>query len=130
MDGQEAQAGLVACLFDPMSCIFCEIIAGESPARIILRDPLVTAIHDTHPVAKTHILIIPNRHISSVNELEAGDEALMGHMLMVAKNLAEQAGVAESGYRLLINTGAHAGQSVFHLHLHLIGGALARFVVQ
>ena len=97
-------------------------------AQILHRDELVTAFRDIHPIASTHILIITNRHIDSVNELEPEDESLVGHMVMVAKELAKQEGLAERGYRLIINTGAHAGQSVFHLHLHLIGGKLARFV--
>jgi histidine triad (HIT) family protein len=113
-----------------MSCIFCKIISGKSPAQILHRDDLVTAFRDTHPIASTHILIVTNRHIDSVNELEAEDETLVGHMLLVAKQLAAQEGIAERGYRLIVNTGAHAGQSVFHLHLHLIGGKLARFVVE
>ena len=111
-----------------MDCTFCKIVSGESPAKILHRDELVTAFRDTHPIASTHILIISNRHIDSVNELEAEDETLVGHMVMVAKRLAAQEGIAERGYRLIINTGAHAGQTVFHLHLHLIGGKLARFV--
>jgi histidine triad (HIT) family protein len=73
---------------------------------------------------------VTNRHIASVNELVQEDESLVGHMVMVAKDLAVQEGIAERGYRLIINTGAHAGQSVFHLHLHLIGGKLTRFVVE
>jgi histidine triad (HIT) family protein len=113
-----------------MTCIFCNILAGEAPAQILHRDELVTAFRDTHPIASTHILIISNRHIDSANELEPADESMVGHMVMVAKQLAEQEGIAERGYRLIINTGAHAGQSVFHLHLHLIGGRLARFVVE
>jgi histidine triad (HIT) family protein len=111
-----------------MSCIFCKIISGESSAKILHRDDLVTAFRDIHPIASTHILIVTNRHIDSVNELEPEDEPLVGHMVLVAKELARQEGLAERGYRLIINTGAHAGQSVFHLHLHLIGGRLARFV--
>jgi histidine triad (HIT) family protein len=113
-----------------MSCIFCKIISGESPAQILHRDDRVTAFRDIHPFASTHILIITNRHIDSLNQLETQDESLVGHMLLVAKQLAEQEGIAEPGYRLIINTGAHGGQSVFHLHLHLIGGKLARFAVQ
>jgi histidine triad (HIT) family protein len=113
-----------------MSCIFCDIVSDNSPAKIIYRDELVTAFRDIHPIASTHILIITNRHIDSVNQLEPQDEVLVGHMVMVAKQLARQEDLAEPGYRLIINTGAHAGQSVFHLHLHLIGGRLARFVVQ
>ncbi len=105
-----------------MSCIFCKIITGESPAQILFHDDLVTAFRDIHPIASTHILIVTNRHIESVNELEPEDESLVGHMVMVAKQLAKQEGIAERGYRLIINTGVHGGQSVFHLHLHLIGG--------
>jgi histidine triad (HIT) family protein len=112
-----------------MSCIFCKIIAGESPARIIYRDDQVMAFRDIHPIAPIHFLIIPNRHIESVNELEAGDESLVGHMVMVAKALAMQEGVSEKGYRLLLNTGAQAGQTVLHLHLHLISGKLSRFIL-
>ena len=113
----------------PMSCAFCKILTGETPATIIYRDDQVTAFRDIHPIAQTHILIIPNRHIASVNELEATDEALVGHMVMVAKELASQEGVAENGYRLMINTGVHGGQTVAHIHLHLIAGRLARFLV-
>jgi len=112
-----------------MSCIFCKILSGESPANIIYRDEQVTAFRDIHPIARTHILIIPNRHIASVNELGVEDEGLVGHMLLVAMELAKQEGVAERGYRLMINTGAHGGQTVPHLHLHLIAGKLARFLL-
>ena len=112
-----------------MTCAFCKILTGEAPATIIYRDDQVTAFRDIHPIARTHILIIPNRHIDSVNELEAADEALVGHLVIVAKKLAEQEGVAENGYRLMINTGVHGGQTIPHLHLHLIAGRLARFLV-
>jgi len=113
-----------------LECPFCKIIAGESPAQILHRDHQVTAFRDTHPIARTHILVVTNRHIASVNELVPDDDSLVGHMVMVAKDLAEKEGIAGGGYRLIINTGAHAGQSVFHLHLHLIGGRLTRFVVE
>jgi histidine triad (HIT) family protein len=113
-----------------VSCIFCDIISGKSPAKILHRDDLVTAFRDIHPIPSMHILIVTNRHIDSVNELEPEDESLVGHMVMVAKQLAKQEGIAEHGYRLIINTGAHGGQSVFHLHLHLIGGRLARFALE
>jgi histidine triad (HIT) family protein len=112
-----------------MSCIFCKILSGETPANIVYRDDRVTAFRDIHPIARTHILIIPNRHIGSVNELEAGDESLVGHMVMLAKDLARAEGVAEDGYRLMLNTGVHGGQTVPHLHLHLIAGKLARFLI-
>ena len=112
-----------------MSCAFCKILSGEAPATILYRDDQVTAFRDIHPIARTHILIIPNRHIASVNQLEAGDEALVGHMVMVAKEIAAREGVAENGYRLMINTGVHGGQTIPHLHLHLIAGKLARFLL-
>ena len=112
-----------------MSCPFCQILSGEAPATIIYHDDQVTAFRDIHPIARTHILIIPNSHITSVNQLEAGDEALVGHMVMVAKELAVQEGVSGNGYRLMINTGVHGGQTISHLHLHLIAGKLARFLL-
>jgi len=112
-----------------MSCIFCKILSGEAPATIIYRDELVTALRDIHPIARTHILVIPNRHIDSVNTLNPDDDLLVGHMVLVAKELAAKEGVAENGYRLIINTGAHGGQTVPHLHLHLIAGRLARFLL-
>ena len=112
-----------------MSCIFCKILSGEAPASIIYRDDLVTALRDIHPIARTHILVIPNRHIDSVNALNPDDDLLVGHMVLVAKELAAKEGVAENGYRLMINTGAQGGQTVPHLHLHLIAGKLARFLV-
>ena len=111
-------------------CPFCQIVSGRAPAQILYRDESVTAFRDIHPIASTHILIVPNRHIDSLNTLESGDEALVGHMLLVAKELASREGLAEDGYRLLMNTGAHGGQTVFHLHLHLLGGRLARFVLK
>jgi histidine triad (HIT) family protein len=112
-----------------MSCIFCKILSGEAPATILYRDELVTAFRDIHPIARTHILVISNRHIDSVNALKPDDDVLVGHMVLVAKDLAAKEGVAENGYRLMINTGAHGGQTVPHLHLHLIAGKLARFLL-
>lgn len=112
-----------------MSCIFCQIISGQAPGILLHRDELVTAFRDAHPIASTHILIVPNRHIDSVNELEEEDAALLGHMILVAKQLAESEGVAEKGYRMIMNTGRDGGQSVFHLHLHLIAGKRARFTL-
>ncbi|MBC8331579.1 MAG: histidine triad nucleotide-binding protein [Anaerolineae bacterium] len=107
-------------------CTFCKIIAGEIPSTKVFEDELVTAFRDINPVAPTHILIIPNKHIASINDLSSVDEQLVGHMLTSAKALAAQEGIAESGYRLIINTGTDGGQVVFHLHLHLIGGQRMR----
>ncbi len=107
---------------NPDGCIFCRIIAGEAPANILYSDETVTAFDNLNPIAPVHILIVPNRHIESVNLVEAGDEQVVGHLSRVARLLAERLGVQSSGYRLVINTGPDAGQSVFHLHMHLIGG--------
>ena len=104
-------------------CIFCKIITGDIPSTNVFRDEQVTAFRDLHPAAPTHILIIPNKHIDSVNTLTNGDEQLIGHLFTTAKQLAAQEGIAEDGYRLIINTNANAGQTVFHIHLHLLGGA-------
>ena len=108
-------------------CIFCKIIAGEIPSTQAYSDEQVYGFRDIHPVAPTHVLIVPRKHFASVNALEPEDEVLVGHMFSVARAVAEQEGVAANGYRLIINTGADAGQEVFHLHLHLIGGQHMRY---
>jgi len=105
-----------------MSTIFSKIVAGELPADIVYRDERVTAFRDINPAAPTHILIIPNREILTVNDLADEDEALAGHMLLVARDLAKREGIDESGYRLIINCNRDGNQEVFHLHLHLLGG--------
>jgi len=107
-------------------CIFCRIIAGVSAGDILYRDDLVTAFRDIHPVAPVHILIVPNKHISSLNHLEEEDECTAGRLLRIAKKLAEEAGISANGYRVIINTGANGGQVVHHLHVHLIGGQRMR----
>lgn len=109
------------------TCIFCQIVSRESPSQVVFQDDHVTGFRDAHPIASTHILIIPNRHIASINELEDGDAQLVGHMFVVARELAIQEGITQKGYRLIINTGRQAGQTIFHLHLHLIGGKLFYF---
>jgi len=108
------------------SCIFCKIVTDESKANIVYRDAQVTAFRDIHPVAPTHILIVPNRHIESVGALEPEDEQLMGHLFTVASQLANEEGISNGGYRLITNTGVNGGQTVLHLHLHLIGGQRMR----
>ncbi len=102
--------------------IFSKIIRREVPADILYQDERVTAFRDINPQAPTHILIIPNKLIPTVNDVTPEDEATLGHMFIVAKQVAEQEGVAESGYRLLVNCGQHGHQEVFHLHMHLFGG--------
>ncbi len=106
----------------PSDCVFCRIIAGDLDGRVIYQDELVTAFRDIHPAAPVHILIVPNEHIRSLNEVNEQHQELLGKLIMVAKELAIQEGVDEDGYRLLINTGPDAGQSVFHMHVHLIAG--------
>jgi len=108
-------------------CIFCKIVAGQAPATIVYRDELATAFRDIHPVGPTHVLVVPNRHIVSVNDLTPEDESLVGHLVSIAGQVARQEGVDQSGYRLILNTGPDSGQAVFHLHLHVIGGRRMRF---
>jgi histidine triad (HIT) family protein len=105
-----------------IECVFCQIIAGNSSSQILYHDELVSAFRDYRPVAPVHVLIVPNKHIASVNDLTPEDEPLMGHLLTVARQLARQEGIDQTGYRLVLNTGWHGGQRVFHLHLHLLGG--------
>lgn len=109
------------------SCIFCKITTGQSKADIVYQDEQVTAFRDIHPAAPTHILIVPNRHIESVNHVCPEDEPTLGRLLAVARQVAEVEGIASSGYRLIVNTNADGGQTVFHLHLHLIGGQRMRY---
>lgn len=106
-----------------MTTIFEKIIAGEIPGDIVYRDELVTAFRDIQPLAPTHVLIVPNKPIPTVNDLTDADEALAGRMLHVAARIAAQEGIAEDGYRLIINCNQHGGQEVYHLHVHLLGGA-------
>jgi histidine triad (HIT) family protein len=108
--------------YNMSGCVFCKIINNDAKATILYRDEQVTAFRDLHPAAPTHILIVPNKHIESVNSLRPEDEALVGHLFTVAGQLAAQEGIAKDGYRLITNTGANGGQTVFHLHMHLLGG--------
>ena len=108
-------------------CVFCKIVAGEIPSSQVYADDLVTAFRDINPSAPTHVLIVPNRHIASVNELKTEDESLVGHLFTIAQQIAAQEGIDASGYRLIINSGPDGGQEVFHLHLHLLGGQRMRY---
>jgi len=103
-------------------CLFCAISTGEKPANIVYQDELVTAFWDIQPIAPVHILIIPNKHIHSLNEINETDGPILAHMLFIARDLAKEHGVHEDGYRLMTNIGENGRQTVFHLHLHLIGG--------
>ncbi|MEN9798789.1 MAG: hypothetical protein RL653_2485 [Pseudomonadota bacterium] len=103
-------------------CLFCRIRDGIIPAQPVHRDEHCFVLQDIHPQAPTHLLVIPNKHVPTVNDLGPGDHALVGHLFTTAAALARTHGVAESGYRLVMNTHADAGQTVFHLHLHVLGG--------
>lgn len=102
--------------------IFSKIIRREIPADILYQDELVTAFRDINPQAPTHILIVPNHLIPTTNDVKAEDEAALGRLFTVAAKLAKEAGIDESGYRLIVNCNRDAGQEVFHLHMHLLGG--------
>ncbi len=105
-----------------MDCLFCRIVAGEIPADIVHQDERAVAFRDINPQAPVHVLVVPRDHIESLDDAGRRDEALLGHLLRVAARVANEQGLSESGYRTVINTGAGAGQSVLHLHLHVIGG--------
>ena len=106
----------------PQETIFSKIIRREIPADIVYQDDQVTAFRDINPKAPTHILVVPNKLIPTVNDVTAEDEQLLGHMFTVVRRIAEQEGIAASGYRLLVNCNSDGGQEVFHLHIHLVGG--------
>lgn len=105
-----------------MDCIFCKIVAGEIPSDIIYQDEDVIAFRDINPLAPTHLLIIPKKHISSLAHLPEAGSSLIGDMVKIANQLAKMEGIAEGGYRLVINCGKQGGQLVPHLHMHLLGG--------
>jgi histidine triad (HIT) family protein len=105
-----------------MSCVFCRIVARKSEAEVLYQDEKITAFRDIRPQAPTHILIVPNEHVSTAKELLDKDSSVLIRMFSEAQALAEEAGIADKGYRLVINTGPDAGQMVDHLHLHLLGG--------
>ena len=108
-------------------CIFCKVARGKLPAYILYKDDHVVAFHDINPQAPTHVLVIPRKPIPSLNDLEDGDAELVGKLFLAARQVAEQEGIAAAGYRAVINCNAAAGQTVFHLHLHLLGGRPMRW---
>ena len=105
-----------------MDCIFCKIAAGEIPARIAFENEHLVAFHDLFPQAPTHLLIIPRQHYATLNEVPASDSGLLGEMMSTATQLARDLGVADSGYRVVMNCNQDGGQSVYHIHLHLLAG--------
>ena len=103
-------------------CLFCKIAAKQIPAKIVFEDEQVIAFRDVNPQAPVHLLIIPKQHISTVNDVQQEHKSLIGHMVLSAQKLAQAEGIAESGYRLVMNCNDDGGQTVFHIHLHLQGG--------
>lgn len=108
-------------------CLFCQIVAKEIPATLVHEDPEIVAFHDINPQAPVHVVLITRRHLARVSDLAGADAPLAGRMILVANALARTLKIAEPGYRLVINCNAQAGQSVFHLHLHLLGGRPMRW---
>lgn len=103
-------------------CIFCKIASGEIPAEIVFQDDVCLAFKDINPAAPVHVLVIPKEHIPTLNDLAPEHESITGHILTVAKTIARDLGVAESGYRMVANCNSDGGQAVFHIHFHLLGG--------
>ena len=104
------------------NCLFCRIIAGEIPGNIVYQDDRLVAFRDINPQAPMHVLVVPRRHVASLNDLDAADDALIGEMVRRAAAIAREHGHAERGYRTVFNCNADAGQTVFHIHLHVLGG--------
>ena len=103
-------------------CIFCKIISGDIPGDIIYQNDDVLVFRDLNPQAPTHVLVIPKKHISTINDLQPEDAELVGKMFLAARKIAKDEGIAEPGYRTVMNCNAGAGQTVFHIHLHVLGG--------
>ena len=103
-------------------CLFCKIVVGEIPATAIYEDDLCIAFDDINPQSPVHVLVIPKKHIVSFSDASSGDAELLGHLCLVCARVAAEKGIGEDGYRVVVNKGEEAGQSVFHLHLHVLGG--------
>lgn len=106
----------------PSDCLFCKIVGGDIPATLVHEDERIVAFRDIHPQAPVHILLIPREHVASLDAADPAHEALLGRLLLVARDLARSEGMAEDGYRTVLNVGADGGQTVHHLHVHLLGG--------
>ncbi|MBI1983484.1 MAG: histidine triad nucleotide-binding protein [Acidobacteria bacterium] len=104
------------------TCLFCRIIEHQAPAKIVFEDERVVAIEDINPQAPVHLLVLPRKHLASLREVSREDAPLLGHLLIVAAQLARERQLEAKGYRTVINTGSFAGQSVFHVHVHVLGG--------
>jgi histidine triad (HIT) family protein len=109
-----------------MKCIFCEIVSGEMPGQIVLRNEHICAFRDIHPRAPKHVLIVPNKHLASTEELSRNDSNIAAELLLAVKEVAQLEGISETGYRIISNCGSHGRQEVSHLHIHVLGGAPMR----
>ncbi len=105
-----------------MDCLFCNIVAGEIPADIVYKSDTAIAFRDINPQAPTHVLVIPRKHIATINDVTEADQAIVGSLYTAAKEIAAAEGIEESGYRAVMNCNEGAGQTVFHIHLHVLGG--------
>jgi histidine triad (HIT) family protein len=103
-------------------CLFCKIAAGTIPTKVVMETDELLGFHDVHPQAPTHILVIPKRHIATINDCQTEDEGLLGSMVLAAKHIASECGINESGYRLNFNVNSGGGQEIYHIHLHVLGG--------
>ncbi len=103
-------------------CLFCRVVAGEIPAKVVFQDEHLVAFQDINPQAPMHVLIVPRRHVATLNDLSGTDDALVGEMVRRAASIASEQGYAQRGYRTVFNCNADAGQTVFHIHLHVLGG--------
>jgi histidine triad (HIT) family protein len=103
-------------------CLFCKIVERTIPAALVYEDDLVVAFDDINPQAPTHTLVIPRKHVVSIAELQDVDAGLLGHLMLAGNKIAKLKGITDTGYRFVVNTGTHGGQTVFHLHLHVLGG--------
>jgi histidine triad (HIT) family protein len=108
-------------------CLFCKICDGQLPSKRVFEDDLAIAFEDANPQAPTHVLVVPRRHIATLNDLGPSDRELVGHLVAIATRIAKDRGLAENGYRTLFNCNREAGQTVFHVHLHLLGGRKFRW---
>jgi histidine triad (HIT) family protein len=124
---QEAASFVKRGMLKMSGCIFCQVAAREKPAKILYEDEHCLVLQDIHPKAPVHLLVIPRKHIASLNDNLENDKELLGHMMSVAAHMARDQGIDGTGYRTVINTNAEAGQTVFHLHIHLLGGRILRW---
>jgi histidine triad (HIT) family protein len=103
-------------------CVFCKIVNKELPAKVVYEDDLIMAFHDINPQRKVHVLVIPKKHIPSVNDITPENKELMGHLWVKIPEIAKKLGIAEDGYRVIVNTGKNGGQEIYHIHFHILGG--------